>query len=272
MAGIRTKWVWFILCALNTGCAGTAPFLGEPPAPAVDANKFMRRNEVLANRVSTATDETKPNRSEEYRRGFVAGYREGLETGTSEPPTSFWSKYFSRRRATAPDEQQTPEWSAGFRQGSAMAQESGVRALLTSPLSVPHADLPPLKMAPLTAPVIAQKPPETAAPAPAPATPPEKDQAAASKNLFEIALAKLTLKRQRPPEAIASARPAENTPLTHPDVPADSQETNVRAGREGEAPAEPQFTAEAEPSKWVPLPVVLSAADLHFLSVVDALP
>jgi hypothetical protein len=271
MAGIRLKWVWLVLCALNTGCAGTAPFLREPPAPLVDATQSVRPKEVPAPLVSTATDETRPNRSEEYRRGFVAGYRTGLETGSSEPPTSFWSKYFSRRRETAPDEQQTPEWSAGFHQGSAMAQESGVRALLTSPLSVPYADLPRPNTAPLTSRIVAQKPPDAAA-APAPAAPSEKNKAAASKNLFEIALAKLTLKRQRPPEAITSARFAENTPLAHPDVPVDSPETNVRAGREGNAPAEPQFTAEAEPSKWVPLPVVLSAADIRFLSVVDALP
>jgi hypothetical protein len=298
MAGTRTKWVWLILCALNTGCAGTAPFLGDRSA-SIDADWAARRNEALANRVWIATAPNKPAWSETYRQGFVAGYRTGLENSGSEPTTSFWSKYFSRHRATVDEQAANAEWSAGFHQGSALAQQSGVRALLTAPLSVAHvAPSPPKNSAPAL--TIAQAPRTVSQPV----APPQKDQAASGRSLFGIDLPRLTLKRQRgpavpaaPPEAVAVARPVEkDTPRTaarlemmtsaHPaehtpplSAPSISdapivQQTHAEIERPVEE-AEPHPTADAPLDSGIvelPSSSPLSAAEIRCLSIIQALP
>jgi hypothetical protein len=229
----------------------------------LDAKWAARRNEVLADRAWNVTALTKPNWSETYRQGFVAGYRTGLETGSSEPPTSFWSKYFSRRRPPADEQPASAEWSAGFRQGSAMAQQSGVRALLTAPLSVAYVDQSHPKT---PAPVLpmAQKPtPPVASQA---AAPPQKEQVAAGRSLFGIDLPRLTLKRQHgppvpaaPPEAIASARPPENRSPAFADnravIVTAHHEKSAAGPQEGKAPAAPQTTGDSRLSKSLAVPL-----------------
>jgi hypothetical protein len=237
MSGMRMKWSWLLLCALNTGCVGTAPFVAGPSA-AVDANWGIRRNQVLADRAWSATAETKPSWSDAYRSGFIAGYRTCLETGGSEPPTDSWSwsKYLPLQRLTGDDQRTSAEWSAGFRQGNALAQKSGVRALLVSPLAVPYADGARPKTSPVvqaaahgppdadvvhpkTSPVVqvvAHGPPEAAA-VQRPSAVPEKGKAPETKGLFGMDFVKLTLKRPRAPVPAAppAAAPAQATAAAH---------------------------------------------------------
>lgn len=74
--------------------------------------------------------------SRHYYRGFVEGFHDYLDSGgtgdpPSLPPRSYWRVYYQ-----SPEGHQAIEdWFAGFRHGAAVAKASGVRNLVTVPVS-----------------------------------------------------------------------------------------------------------------------------------------
>ncbi len=74
--------------------------------------------------------------SRHYYRGFIAGFTDYLDSGgTGEPPPlpprSYWRLYYQ----TPEGHQATQDWFAGFRHGADVARASGVRDLVTVPVS-----------------------------------------------------------------------------------------------------------------------------------------
>src|SRR5262249_37656383 len=72
--------------------------------------------------------------SEDYARGFKAGYADFLfEGGCCEPPPFPPCSYWSIGYQTTDGAQAMADWTAGFRQGAAAAQASGLREVIVLP-------------------------------------------------------------------------------------------------------------------------------------------
>jgi hypothetical protein len=100
--------------------------------------------------------------SDDYARGFKAGFKDSLEAGGhGDPPPLPPPCYWSARYETVAGHEAIDDWFRGFRHGADVAKESGRRELSLVPLSPPAPLCPgPFPPAPLAQP-----------PAPVPATP-----------------------------------------------------------------------------------------------------
>jgi hypothetical protein len=80
------------------------------------------------------------NYSADYARGFKDGFADYLDAGgTGDPPAVPPRSYWKTKYQTPQGYQAIQDWFAGFRHGSAMAQESGFRQWITIPSSLGEA-------------------------------------------------------------------------------------------------------------------------------------
>ncbi len=99
------------------------------------------RNDKLADAAWNYIRQINPECEESihYARGFQQGFADYLEAGgTGAPPPIPPRQYWKTRYQTPRGHQAVDEWYAGFRHGSAMAQDSGFRQWITVPSSLAH--------------------------------------------------------------------------------------------------------------------------------------
>jgi hypothetical protein len=71
--------------------------------------------------------------TEDFGRGFRAGYEDYLLKGEGGPPTTPPPYYLQRKYETPEGRQRIEEWIAGFAQGTAAARAGGLRHLVVQP-------------------------------------------------------------------------------------------------------------------------------------------
>lgn len=131
-----------VMCSISSGCnliVNSTRNLIFEPARVITECQERTRNRFLANEAWDEIRKHSPNvdYSKDYVKGFKAGFADYLYaggTGTPPPlpPRHYWTVHY-----------QTPEgfraiedWFAGFREGTAVAQQSGLRQELTIPTSL----------------------------------------------------------------------------------------------------------------------------------------
>lgn len=156
----RQLFSWLLgVCTLTLGCSPIANFtrtiILEPIHFCETGDKVIEwtRDRKLAN---AAWDQYAAcNGGQAFSEDFADGFRDGYQDylfagGTGMPPPLPPRRYWKPKYETPRGYQAVEEWFAGFRQGAAAAQGSGLRQYITVSSSVPALNGPHFPPAPPT--------------------------------------------------------------------------------------------------------------------------
>jgi len=143
------------LCLACAGCSNlwvsTARNLHFEAAECTNDTLERVRNCLVANGELKDVERAEPGHpySDDYTRGFKAGYMDYLEDGGSGAPPPFPpSRYWAVRYQTPEGHGAIADWYAGFRDGAARARQTGERELVKIPSPLRGSPRPPQEVSP----------------------------------------------------------------------------------------------------------------------------
>jgi len=141
--GSKPIWAIIFLALLNSGCSCFMTYAVENlthyPLDEVDEFAEHQRNTVLGHAAWRQIEEACPGQpsSHDYKKGFIKGYADYLYYGGKGDPPAFPPWHYQTIHTQTPQGYlKAEDWFAGWRHGAEVAQQSGRRQFVPTPISI----------------------------------------------------------------------------------------------------------------------------------------